>query len=916
MSGQPVNTKMDIRKFREAYMATLNYRIALQELNEQANNVYRRTGQLPQEPQDFRSLTDKLLDVEKLKNEGVKLLKEITDGEQSRKIMSEIDANEVGFYVQNSKTINSLIASQNRLGVRSENFIPFLRNYMRSTQKNAGVSTGLQFGQKTIASSENMIRGLVNQDQLVQALKILDVLEPSVQRSGLERAILRIKNLIPRPDFFIRVNAIPNQLLKSEVQDNISKQFSKFPSKETMDAQLVEVKRALATKQRSNINEEVSKLQLLLDLSDDQIASVESIFEALKGNADLKGESQFAPITEEDRKEFEEDIQKYRDQEVGERNFRDEIGYSDDIGDLPPLPPSDVMEMYDENQRLFPKTEQSLNLTEDALRAIPEDEIGELDYEQTEADALRFYGVRPSLEGSERVEDAFENRDRLRRSQEYLADLKRLQDYYPEPSERVMNQRANIQRRALDYVSTLREKGDRELQLNPQTGRLINPQEEEDAELLLDFKPEVGKPVNPDQNLKNVISDINEITESNLDKFSKANLLNWLSEIANKSNEYGISTIDNMYKDLLGTSKSRVNTRNKLIDSIKQNFNVIESVRSEINQMESELRRGDQAEEMGEFVNFVPSKYEDRFVSERLRRSGGAPKRVIFPEQGRLGRVRDLESSFPRTIGTEYLIGERDFDARRQGYYNPEREGIASLARLSEPEREGIEATFDPTFLERAGYFEGRGKHKGVQPIQITDGKNIRGSTRPALNMSNYGNRYQRKQARQMSGSGMTQTQGVEESQRFVPFGKYIINRHRLGNDIVAVKRKKGSCIKEFPSTKVSMKLGKVLRTIVGQGTPSFDELEELDDEERAYLNKLAQSANISDKLQIPAPKKNEEEKMINDFEKMRGMIVGGNDNPELIKNFKKSLLKMEKMKLLPKSDIREIMTDLIQLGH
>ena len=856
MSGQPVNTKMDIRKFREAYMATLNYRIALQELNEQANNVYRRTGQLPQEPQDFRSLTDKLLDVEKLKNEGVKLLKEITDGEQSRKIMSEIDANEVGFYVQNSKTINSLIASQNRLGVRSENFIPFLRNYMRSTQKNAGVSTGLQFGQKTIASSENMIRGLVNQDQLVQALKILDVLEPSVQRSGLERAILRIKNLIPRPDFFIRVNAIPNQLLKSEVQDNISKQFSKFPSKETMDAQLVEVKRALATKQRSNINEEVSKLQLLLDLSDDQIASVESIFEALKGNADLKGESQFAPITEEDRKEFEEDIQKYRDQEVGERNFRDEIGYSDDIGDLPPLPPSDVMEMYDENQRLFPKTEQSLNLTEDALRAIPEDEIGELDYEQTEADALRFYGVRPSLEGSERVEDAFENRDRLRRSQEYLADLKRLQDYYPEPSERVMNQRANIQRRALDYVSTLREKGDRELQLNPQTGRLINPQEEEDAELLLDFKPEVGKPVNPDQNLKNVISDINEITESNLDKFSKANLLNWLSEIANKSNEYGISTIDNMYKDLLGTSKSRVNTRNKLIDSIKQNFNVIESVRSEINQMESELRRGDQAEEMGEFVNFVPSKYEDRFVSERLRRSGGAPKRVIFPEQGRLGRVRDLESSFPRTIGTEYLIGERDFDARRQGYYNPEREGIASLARLSEPEREGIEATFDPTFLERAGYFEGRGKHKGVQPIQITDGKNIRGSTRPALNMSNYGNRYQRKQARQMSGSGMTQTQGVEESQRFVPFGKYIINRHRLGNDIVAVKRKKGSCIKEFPSTKVSMKLGKVLRTIVGQGTPSFDELEELDDEERAYLNKLAQSANISDKLQIPAPKK------------------------------------------------------------
>ena len=166
---------------------------------------------------------------------------------------------------------------------------------------------------------------------------------------------------------------------------------------------------------------------------------------------------------------------------------------------------------------------------------------------------------------------------------------------------------------------------------------------------------------------------------------------------------------------------------------------------------------------------------------------------------------------------------------------------------------------------------------------------------------------------RGMRGRGLST--GVKATERFVPFGRYVINQHRLNSDIVAVKRPAGSCIKDFPSCRVGKNLGKVIRKIAGGGLPKFEEFEVLDDGERAYLHKLAKSSNILDRLSIPAPDKDEGQKMIDDFELMKGEIMAGNDNKDMIKKFKILLMKLSNTQQLPKSQVRDILFDLTSMG-
>jgi len=159
-------------------------------------------------------------------------------------------------------------------------------------------------------------------------------------------------------------------------------------------------------------------------------------------------------------------------------------------------------------------------------------------------------------------------------------------------------------------------------------------------------------------------------------------------------------------------------------------------------------------------------------------------------------------------------------------------------------------------------------------------------------------------------------TKGIKQGHTHVPFGKYILNKNKLDSDQVYFKHTKGYGVKGFPMTKVSNKLGHVLRTIIGGGVPKFEELNGLSEQEKEYLHKVANKAGIMDKLSIPAPSKDKLEQDIHQFEVMKGELLSGNDSPEMIKKFKLLLLRLSKNGTLPKREATELMEELIQLGY
>ena len=156
---------------------------------------------------------------------------------------------------------------------------------------------------------------------------------------------------------------------------------------------------------------------------------------------------------------------------------------------------------------------------------------------------------------------------------------------------------------------------------------------------------------------------------------------------------------------------------------------------------------------------------------------------------------------------------------------------------------------------------------------------------------------------------------GVEEEPKYMQFGKLLMNKQKLNKGIVSLKRPAGSYIPGLPAQRVSNRLASLLKTITGGGIPSFDELNGLDADEKAYLNKVAKVSNIDAKISIPTPNKDADEKLINEFEILRGEIMAGNDNKDLIKKFKVKLVDMSNKQLLPKQQARELLMDLASMG-
>lgn len=210
----------------------------------------------------------------------------------------------------------------------------------------------------------------------------------------------------------------------------------------------------------------------------------------------------------------------------------------------------------------------------------------------------------------------------------------------------------------------------------------------------------------------------------------------------------------------------------------------------------------------------------------------------------------------------------------------------------------------------------------------VTDLLNeLAGGNAPALDFTNFvrekqqksatgkGLRKKSKSCRMKGGSVKIDTSvGIPQQEKpanYVPFGRYILNRNKLNDGVVMIKRPNGAFMGDLQSRRISSNLKNIFQKVIGGNIPNYQDFSKLDDDEKEYLHYVAKKTNLVDKLQVPAPKKDSEEKMIDRFQVLRGQIVAGNDNRQLINEFKKLVLQMSDLKLLPRRQVSDILIDI-----
>jgi hypothetical protein len=156
----------------------------------------------------------------------------------------------------------------------------------------------------------------------------------------------------------------------------------------------------------------------------------------------------------------------------------------------------------------------------------------------------------------------------------------------------------------------------------------------------------------------------------------------------------------------------------------------------------------------------------------------------------------------------------------------------------------------------------------------------------------------------------------VEKPKPYMPFGRYVIHKFDLEGGKLSMKTPKGATIKELPSQKISMGLVKVLKSIGKGAVPSFDEIKGLAEGDKETLHKVITHSRLNDKVSVPTPQsKTEEEKIADRFDILRGEIVAGNDNKQLVKEFKVLLMKLVSAGRVPRREAHDVLTDLASIG-
>ncbi len=163
-------------------------------------------------------------------------------------------------------------------------------------------------------------------------------------------------------------------------------------------------------------------------------------------------------------------------------------------------------------------------------------------------------------------------------------------------------------------------------------------------------------------------------------------------------------------------------------------------------------------------------------------------------------------------------------------------------------------------------------------------------------------------------GAGMNPAPGAREpSHNWQQFGRYVLSRNDLENgSSVHIRYRNGQPVKNIgPKRVVGGSVGAIVRDIADGKAPQQKHMSQITEDEREYLSGLIKTCNIAIPKGVKTEKKTPKQKEHNEFEILKGQVLAGNDNPEIIKKFKNMLKKMVQSGQLNADDVRAIVDEL-----
>ena len=152
----------------------------------------------------------------------------------------------------------------------------------------------------------------------------------------------------------------------------------------------------------------------------------------------------------------------------------------------------------------------------------------------------------------------------------------------------------------------------------------------------------------------------------------------------------------------------------------------------------------------------------------------------------------------------------------------------------------------------------------------------------------------------------------TKPSERYVKFGNLLLHKTMLNrHNRLSVKYPCLAHMKEFPSQIVSDKFADLIRGVL-EGVPlNQKKLNDLSEREKILFYNLCKRARIDEQLGLLNYKEEALNKELDRFELVRGMVLAGNNSPEILKELGTLVLKFMNTGTMAKDQGNQILLEI-----
>jgi hypothetical protein len=156
---------------------------------------------------------------------------------------------------------------------------------------------------------------------------------------------------------------------------------------------------------------------------------------------------------------------------------------------------------------------------------------------------------------------------------------------------------------------------------------------------------------------------------------------------------------------------------------------------------------------------------------------------------------------------------------------------------------------------------------------------------------------------------------GVVNNDPYINIGKYLVHKpHLLGGKLQVRSPVNHNQIHGFKSQNITNNIKNILLELNKNETISFNDVDNLSETEKNQLYTIGKKLHITELFDIPSTLKSNEDKLKDEFYLLRGSIMAGNNNPDLLRKFKIVLLKMKNNKLITLQEYNEVLNILLEM--